>query len=682
VPRLLLAAWVALMVVAAVAVSAASDHRGGGSPSFDAASERFTVVFVPDTQYLLDDDRGDSEAVTDAFDWIVSHRASENIAFAASLGDVTEHGLPDEMRRADDAYRILDRGRVPYSVVAGNHDVDSRTDDRRGDSPYLQTFGPRRYARDPTFGGASPGGYNTYHVFRAAGREWLVLGIDWRISDAGLDWAQGVLDAHPRTPTILTTHELVTADSRQAQLSDYGQRLWDRLIRRNDQIFLTLNGHYWPVGGMTRKNDFGHDVQLNLANYQDQYYGGAGMIRTYAFDLARNTIDVSTFSPWVMDTPPDRRSPLARRMIEKTGPTDRFSLPVDFATRFGEQPEPPATPTSALRVPGTVALWRPQTTPSGAVADASGNGNDLTPVTLEGGGSLQVSDDHGPDAPSKTSLRFDGGKNPPSGTYLRTAEGAPLNRMTFRRGYTIEAFFKLPPGCCDANAWMGLLGQLGTGRDAGKTENDPDEGIVTLALSGAAELQWAVWPLNRGDNTTSWGHLLESERWTHVALVNDGRFTDMYVDGSLVARNPFTPAIGLSSTGKPWMLGASNYANVVEQTFNGWVGDVRIVDRALPPSRFMSARGPRLGVEVEEAELERRAVEIELEGRADGTLTAAVAVPWTGLRLELGSRPIRSTVRFPLSEADYRALTQARPDGARVELTLGGERVMVHLDAR
>ena len=112
------------------------------------------------------------------------------------------------------------------------------------------------------------------------------------------------LDAHPQTPTILTTHEIVgrtTPASRAC--SDYGQQLWNKLIKKNDQIFLTLNGHYWPVGRMTMKNDFGHDVQLNLANYQDKYYGGAGMIRTYAFDMDRNTIDVSTFSPWVMNTP-------------------------------------------------------------------------------------------------------------------------------------------------------------------------------------------------------------------------------------------------------------------------------------------------------------------------------------------------------------------------------------------
>jgi hypothetical protein len=88
---------------------------------------------------------------------------------------------------------------------------------------------------------------------------------------------------------------------------------------------------------------------------------------------------------------------------------------------------------------------------------------------------------------------------------------------------------------------------------------------------------------------------------------------------------------------------------------------------------------------VVDADLEHRAVEIELDGHGGGTLTAAVAVPWSGLRIELGSRTFRRSgrVRFGLSDDDYRALTAARSDGARVEVTLdGSERQMVHLDGR
>jgi hypothetical protein len=72
-----------------------------------------------------------------------------------------------------------------------------------------------------------------------------------------------------------------------------------------------------------------------------------------------------------------------------------------------------------------------------------------------------------------------------------------------------------------------------------------------------------------------------------VAVVNDGTHTVMYVDGCPVLRNPSTPAIGLATAGKPWILGAYHYDNIVEQAFYGWLGDVRIVGRALRPTQFM-----------------------------------------------------------------------------------------------
>ena len=97
---------------------------------------------------------------------------------------------------------------VAYSVLAGNHDVNSGTDDQRGPTPYLDTMGPQRFANSPTFIGASPGGYNTAHIFAAAGMKWLLLAMDWRTSSIGFAWANKVIKEHPHLPVILTTHEI------------------------------------------------------------------------------------------------------------------------------------------------------------------------------------------------------------------------------------------------------------------------------------------------------------------------------------------------------------------------------------------------------------------------------------------------------------------------------------------
>jgi len=155
------------------------------------------------------------------------------------------------------------------------------------------------------------------------------------------------------------------------------------------------------------------------------------------------------------------------------------------------------------------------------------------------------------------------------------------------RGYTIEAYVKLPADFGDAHAWCGLFSRMGTGAQAGKTGDDPLEPAGTLNLDGGGALQWAVFPLDQNKIITNWSHQLPRNAWWHVAVVNDGTHTVMYVDGCPVVGNPSTPSAGVASTGEFWMLGAYDYNRVVEQTYYGWLGDVRVVDHALPVGKFM-----------------------------------------------------------------------------------------------
>ncbi|MEV5010823.1 LamG-like jellyroll fold domain-containing protein [Streptomyces sp. NPDC055692] len=579
-----------------------AEHRRGRP---DPNNPRFTLVVMPDTQYLFDDQSIHPEPIEASFRYILDNSKDENIVFMSHLGDLTQNGQKNEFDAISKAFGLLDRSDVGYSVVAGNHDVGSGGNDQRGNTLYLDAFGPHRFRKARTFGGASPDGYNTYHLFRAAGREWLVLALDWRLSAAGFTWAQNVIAQHPGTPVILTTHELVYANhpGDQAHLSGYGQQLWDKLIAGNDQIFLTLNGHYWPAGRTTRRNNAGNDVHLHITNYQNRYYGGAAMIRLYRFDLARNTIDVETISPWVMGQAGSKLNALERQEIELTSDQDRFSVPIDFEQRFsGFAPVPAraARPASRMLIPGTVAYWRfdgthQDGTPlsdSDQIPDLSGNGNDLVKETVPGSpaDALTWSSEHHPDQPGHGSIFFTGHQHPLRGAYLQTVPQAPLNQATFASGYTIEAFFKLPANWNSRNdAWSALLSRWGMSGDANKTGSDPQEPVATLSLSGGPELQWAMYPLNRNDIVTNWGHELPLDTWWHVAVVNDGRHTTMYVDGCPVVRNPSTVANGITTLNMPWMLGGYEYGGKLDQVLHAFIGDVRIVNRALPVSTFMTA---------------------------------------------------------------------------------------------
>ncbi|WP_282701370.1 LamG-like jellyroll fold domain-containing protein [Streptomyces sp. CC219B] len=566
----------------------AAEAAPAGRRRPDPDSRRFTLAVMPDTQYLFDGPSIDKAPVEASLRYLLEQGRGENIVFLSHLGDLTQNGAEAEVAAVSEAFGLLDRRGVGYSVLAGNHDVKSSTTDQRGATPYLKAFGPDRFRGRPTFGGASADGYNTFHLFRAGGREWLVLALDWRLSERGYAWAKDVLARHPRTPVILTTHELVVADD---ALSAYGQQLWNRLIEDHDQIFLTLNGHYWPAARATRKNAAGHDVHLHLTNYQNRYFGGAAMIRLYRFDLDRNVIDVETVSPWILGRAAKGLNALERQEMELSGDADRFTVDIDFADRFsGFAPVParPARPASRMLVPGTVAYWRFESAVTDTVRDLSGRGNDLDLVTV-GGGTLGWSADHHPDQPGHGSLEFRGRKSPLTGAYLRTVEGAPLNSATFRSGYTVEAFYRLPADWDPArHAWSGILGRTGTGGAAGKAGDDPDEPLATLSLSNDREPQWAVRPLNQEGIATNWGQETPLETWWHLAVVNDGRHTTLYVEGCPVVRNPKAAAVGLASVGLPWLLGGYEYAGRIDQVFHGRLGDVRIVERALPVTSFMN----------------------------------------------------------------------------------------------
>jgi len=112
---------------------------------------------------------------------------------------------------------------------------------------------------------------------------------------------------------------------------------------------------------------------------------------------------------------------------------------------------------------------------------------------------------------------------------------------------------------------------------------------VTLSLSGDRELQWCVYPASQDGSLTNWGHELPLGAWWHVAVVNDGTHTVLYVDGCPVVRNPSSSNRGLSTLGKPWLLGGYRYGGKLDNVFVGSIGDVRIVGRALQPNEFMNA---------------------------------------------------------------------------------------------
>ncbi len=223
------------------------------------------------------------------------------------------------------------------------------------------------------------------------------------------------------------------------------------------------------------------------------------------------------------------------------------------------------------------------------LGDLSGLGNNLQLVTTgnpnssEAGNMLKWSEDG-------NSLVFNNYRNAPVGKYFKTVADAMVNKEKFMNGYTIEILFKMPQEFTPAkHQWSGILTRQGTGKEVGKTVGEP-EVLTTLSVSNLQELQWASYPTNVNNNSTAWSFTLGSDKhWYHTAVVNDGRYTKMFINGVTDFRNPAAEAIGIeAANGKGWNIGASEYDGVLDGLFAGTIQEIKITANALPQDKWVT----------------------------------------------------------------------------------------------
>lgn len=592
----------ALLLPATMIAGLLSGFQASASPATSPDSDNsFKMAILPDTQKYA---RYKNELWLSQTNWIAKNAKKENIVFTAHLGDLVDRADEEyEWRNADEAMKVFDKAKLPYGFLAGNHDVlNSQQYDNERDlakEPFLNYFSTDRMKNIPGFTGHSEDGFNSYYVFEGSGKKYMALFLDWRASEETLKWAQKAIDKHPTYPVMVFTHQLlnISNDKKSAVMTDHGQFLWDKLIAKNDQIFLTVNGHHHGYAHTVKKNNKGHDVVMMVVDYQSAFHGGNGMLRTLEFDMDKNRIHTSSFSPWVMGMPEKQRTAFDEEKL--VDDFNDFTVAMDFEERFSGFQPIISVKKEVPKVEGTVAYWQMDNRSAAegqavagkgaAVKDLSGKGNDLYRID-EGDakpGDLIWYKGNAQNPQSNSGIRFFNNKSQKKGSYLKTSDQAPINAQTFPNGYTIEAVVKLGPDFdADKHSWMGILGRYGTGQDVGKKEGDADAPLATLAVSSLREIQWASFPLNYGSEQTSWSWEMD-DSWHHIALVNNGQSTKMYIDGVEVLRNPDTKPQGIATTGKPWIIGASQYANKLDGVFNGWISEIRIVDHALNKKDFL-----------------------------------------------------------------------------------------------
>ena len=327
-----------------------------GKPCGDDA---FTVAVISDTQNYVDFTYAQPESFQPFLQetsYLASHRNQLNLAFVTHVGDVVQHGdgtngtagdvtygAGAEWDLATEAMSKLARTGVPFGMTPGNHDYDnyyyasgSRPLVSNGmwkayfgsDSPFFQ--------HKAWYGGASDHlqyntGLSSYETFEAGNKHFLHISLELEAGDAALAWAQKVIEHYKGYATIVTTHEYLNPpadDDDSLPLEVPAQRIttnayldgslaawnspqgiWDKLITKNDQIFMVICGHASgsTVNGVSKAeniridpNDAGHPVYQILTDFQSNKLasmGGDGWLRFMEFDLHHNQIHFRTYSP-------------------------------------------------------------------------------------------------------------------------------------------------------------------------------------------------------------------------------------------------------------------------------------------------------------------------------------------------------------------------------------------------
>ncbi len=279
----------------------------------------FTIAVLPDTQYYSAAAPLTYEAQTQ---WIVKHKETRNIACVLHLGDLVDLSVPQQWENAVKAMNILD-GEVPYFFVPGNHDYFFKDGNWGTD---LSTYFPvAKYQDLKTFGGVydrEPDRMeNSFHLFSAGGRSFLVLCLEFGPRRDVIRWANEVVSQHRDREAILVTHAFTYTDNRRYDWAKFGRRqswnphdysivrnnvhddaadgeqLWQELISRHESFLFTINGHVINdgLGRLETATPDGRSIPQMLVNFQMRPNAGDGWLRLLEMcpDYTMNVVDYS-----------------------------------------------------------------------------------------------------------------------------------------------------------------------------------------------------------------------------------------------------------------------------------------------------------------------------------------------------------------------------------------------------
>jgi len=292
-----------LLAGVGIVLAAVDYYAPLGAAYVQTVDTAFTFAFVGDTQIITNYAYSRLDSV---YQFILDRKESDNILFAAGLGDITDDDANWEWKGAVKFIKKLD-GKVPYSLIRGNHDSREK---------FMTYCGYDTYTAG--ISGMYENILNTYHIVEVGTLKYLFLNLDHGPADDVLAWACDVVEAHPEHNIIVTTHGYINGEGELLEKGtttiypsitdgvNDAPAIWDQLVRKYENIVMVVCGHISTAPQIVSyevTGDHGNKIQQVLVNPQgaDKKFVNngeamAGMVALFHFSADGTQVQVENYA--------------------------------------------------------------------------------------------------------------------------------------------------------------------------------------------------------------------------------------------------------------------------------------------------------------------------------------------------------------------------------------------------
>lgn len=254
-----------------------------------------SIAWITDTQHYTNASYPGTAPTYEALiDWVLANREAQDLSYGIHTGDIVDAPLnATQWQYAARFHQKWDDADFPYGIVPGNHDKGS-------DGSYLEyrsLFGEWRFKDRAWYGGSKQDNVNHYDVFSTPGADYLVMYIDWDLTQDEIDWANDVIQANPESNVIIATHMYLTVSGGlEGGYSGAAPKIFNEIIQPNPNVDLVIAGHNHGVALNIKHLSDSRMIVEVLFDPQEAPNAGNGWMRTIDLDASARTMTQETFS--------------------------------------------------------------------------------------------------------------------------------------------------------------------------------------------------------------------------------------------------------------------------------------------------------------------------------------------------------------------------------------------------